>query len=138
METSLMRISINVYQVARKWVFRLKTDRILLLITIATFLFFATDCFYVLLSLPLFTFFPTGDEPHYLIISQTILKYHSLDVMRDYTNGDYRQFYPIILNPHVVRNVHGQMLPLHNIGGPILWLIPFMLLGRLGVVFFIS
>lgn len=122
----------------RKWWLHLKTDRLLLLITISTLLFITTDCFYVLLSRPLFTFFPSGDEPHYLVISQTILKYHSLDVMQVYKNGDYHQFYPLMLTPHVVRNLQGHLLPLHNIGGPILWLLPYVLLGRLGVVFFIS
>ncbi len=71
-------------------------------------------------------------------MSQTILKYHSLDVMQDYKNGDYHQFYPMPLAPHVVRNLRGQLLPLHSIGGPILWLLPYALLGRLGAVFFIS
>jgi hypothetical protein len=125
-------------QLLRKWLLHLKNDRLLLLVTISTLLYFTTDCFYVLLSGPFFTFFPSGDEPHYLALSQTILKYHSLDVIQDYKNGDYHQFYPIMLTPHVVRNLHGQLLPLHNIGGPILWLLPYALLGRLGVVFFIS
>ncbi len=133
-----MHFSAYFYQLLRKWLLRLKTDPLLLLITISALLFFATDCFYVLLSRPLFTFFPSGDEPHYLVMSQTILKYHSLDVMQDYKNGDYHQFYPIMLTPHVVRNLYGHLLPLHNIGGPVLWLLPYALLGRLGVVFFIS
>lgn len=81
---------------------------------------------------------PQGDEPHYLIISQTMQLYHSIDVMRDYTHGDYRAFYPVHIDPHVSPNAKGQPMPLHSIGGPFLWLIPFMLLGRLGVIFFIS
>jgi hypothetical protein len=125
-------------QLLRKWWLHLKTDRLLLLVTISTLLFITTDCFYVLLTRPLFAFFPSGDEPHYLVISQTILKYHSLDVMQDYRNGDYHLFYPFMLTPHVVRNLQGHLLPQHNIGGPILWLLPYVLLGRLGVVFFIS
>jgi hypothetical protein len=32
---------------------------------------------------------PSGDEPHYLIISQAIEKYGSLDVQRIYDNRDY-------------------------------------------------
>lgn len=122
----------------RKALLRFITNDLLVLVAIAALLFFITDYFYVVLPLPLFTSYPTGDEPHYLIISQTILKYHSLDVTRDYIHGDYRQFYPFTIDPHVVRNVRGQVLPVHNIGGPILWLIPFALLGRLGAVFLIS
>ncbi len=126
------------YHLFKKRLFSLKNKPVALLVTISTLLFFVIDCCYVLLSLPLFTFFPSGDEPHYLVISQTLLKYHSLDVMLNYRNGDYHQFYPIALAPHVVRNAYGHLLPLHNIGGPILWLLPYALLGRLGVVFFIS
>lgn len=81
---------------------------------------------------------PTGDEPHFLVISQTLLKYHSLDVMRDYSHGDYYQFYTTHLDPHITHNASGRILPLHSIGGPILWLLPFFLLGRLGVVLFIA
>ncbi len=81
---------------------------------------------------------PQGDEPHYLIISQTMQLYHSIDVMQDYTHGDYRAFYPVHIDPHVSPNARGEPMPLHSIGGPFLWLIPFMLLGRLGVIFFIS
>ena len=100
----------------------------------------------ILCSIPLFVTayiyyqnsHPQGDEPHYLIISQTMQLYHSIDVMQDYTHGDYRAFYPVHIDPHVSPNAHGQPLPMHSIGGPFLWLIPFMLLGRLGVIFFIS
>jgi hypothetical protein len=81
---------------------------------------------------------PWGDEPHYLVISQTLLKYHSLDVTLDYAHQDYSAFYPSHLDPHLSRNVSGQLLPLHNIGGPVLWLIPFALFGRLGAMLFMS
>ena len=104
----------------------------LLLVLICSILFFTTSFVFVQIAPP------RGDEPHYLIISQTLLKYHSLDVMQDYKNGDYRLFYPIVIAPHVSRNASGQLLPLHSIGGPILWLIPFALFGRLGAVLFIS
>ncbi len=105
-------------------------------------LYFITSLLYV--ALPFFL--PSGDEPHYLVISQTLLKYHSLNVMLDYKHGDYRSFYPIDLYalgtkvpPHVTHNTRGDLLPVHNIGGPVLWLLPFALFsGRLGAVFFIS
>ena len=37
---------------------------------------------------------PSGDEPHYLIISQAIEKYGSLQVQRIYDNREYSVFYP--------------------------------------------
>jgi hypothetical protein len=99
-------------QLLRKWWLHRKTDRLFLLVTISTLLFMTTDCFYVLLSRPLFTFLPSDDEPHSLVISQTILKYHSLDVRQDYKNADYHQCYPLMLTPHIVRNLQGHLLPL--------------------------
>src|SRR5690349_21519491 len=74
----------------------------------------------------------SGDEPHYLIISRTLKTYHSLDVMRTYNSRAYWQFYPAIIKPHVAQGAHS-LLPLHNIGGPLLWHIPFLLWGYGGV-----
>src|SRR5947209_1580345 len=104
--------------------------QLLLLLIFCSLLYFATSFWYVQSSS-----LPSGDEPHYLVISQTLLKYHSLDVMRDYTNGDYRSFYPMtIIDPHVTYNERGQLLPIHAIGGPIFWLLPYYFWGRLGAV----
>lgn len=108
-------------------------DRTRLLMTICGLLFFITGFIYVACSI-----LPTGDEPHYLIISQTLLKYHSLDAMLDYKHGDYFSFYPVPIIPHLAHNTRGQLLPYHGIGGPLLWLIPFFFFGRLGAVWFIS
>lgn len=83
---------------------------------------------------------PTGDEPHYLVITQTLLIYHSLDVDLDYTHGDYHAFYHGQLGPfqHTSLNKWGEQLPLHSIGAPVLWLIPFAIAGRMGTLFFIA
>src|SRR5207244_7234946 len=107
--------------------------QLLLLALISCVVFFTTTFYYVLSSSP-----PSGDEPHYLVISQTLLKYHSLDVMQDYTNGDYRSFFPMRIDPHVTYNQTEQLLPIHGIGGPIFWLLPYYLWGRLGSVLFMS
>ncbi len=104
-----------------------------MLAVICSVVFITTAIYYVFFSSP-----PTGDEPHFLVISQTLLKYHSLNVMLDYTHGDYRSFYAIYLAPHVSYGPNGQLLPLHSIGAPILWLIPYYFWGRLGAVLFIS
>lgn len=103
------------------------------LMVICGTLFFITALVYVGLG-----FLPSGDEPHYLIISQTLLKYHSLAVMRDYTNGDYHSFYWPVLIPQVTHNVRGEVLAMHDVGAPILWLLPYLVLGRFGAVLFIS
>jgi len=117
----------------QSWYRSKRRDPLTVLVVVCGLLFFVTALVYVLMR-----FLPSGDEPHYLVISQTILKYHSLDVMRDYTNGDYRVFYPISLNTQVTLNARGEVLAMHDIGAPILWLLPFWLLGRLGAVLFIA
>jgi hypothetical protein len=81
---------------------------------------------------------PAGDEPAYLVISQTVQKYHSLDVMRDYVNRDYVSFYNADLMPHIVSAPNGKVIPLHGIGGPLLWLVPYMLWGRMGAMGFMA
>ncbi len=83
---------------------------------------------------------PTGDEPHYLVISQTLYLYHSLDVTLDYNHNDYKVFYagPLGAYQHTSPNKWGQLLPLHSIGAPVLWLIPFILGGKLGTLIFMT
>lgn len=117
------------------WLY-IKQDPFWSITSLSTGLFVFAALLYVLLSHFFLSFFPSGDEPHFLIISQTLVKYHSLSVGLDYTNGDYRDFYPLHIDPHTVYNMAGQLLPLHSIGGPLLWLLPFWLLGRLGAVLF--
>lgn len=81
---------------------------------------------------------PSGDEPAYLVLSQTMQKYHSVDVMRDYLNGDYHTFYRGYLEPHVGLAANGRLEPVHSIGGPLLWLLPFLLWERTGAVAFVG
>jgi hypothetical protein len=80
--------------------------------------------------------FPAGDEPHYLIISEALARYHSLDVQRVYDNRDYAPFFPGPIEPHTAPGPSGRLLPLHSVGGPVLWLIPFVLWGRAGALAF--
>src|SRR5262249_7006062 len=80
---------------------------------------------------------PAGDEPHYLVISQALAKHHSLDVMQVYDNKEYLSFYkgPLTGEDHIAPGPHGP-LPKHGIGGPLLWLVPFMLWGLRGEMIF--
>jgi hypothetical protein len=79
----------------------------------------------------------SGDEPAYLVISQTVQKYHSFNVMLDYQNQDYRSFFHAPLEPHVVFAPDGTPQPIHGVGGPLLWLVPFILWGRGGAIGFL-
>src|SRR5829696_2081589 len=75
---------------------------------------------------------PWGDEPHYLIMSIALGKYHTFDLTQAYENDDYRTFYPEKIDAHVFPNSDGVMVPLHNFGGPLLWMLPFQWWGRAG------
>jgi len=66
---------------------------------------------------------PQGDEPHYLAISQALQLYGSLDVAQVYAHGDYSAYYPLPLEPHLSPGPDGRLLPLHSIGGPLLWFL---------------
>lgn len=79
---------------------------------------------------------PSGDEPHYLVISQAILDHHDLDVQRVYDTRGYLAFHPAPIEPHTVPGPSGRALPLHAVGGPLLWLVPFAVAGRAGVLAF--
>src|SRR5260370_20105643 len=47
------------------------------LIAICTLTYFLVATIYVAIGS-----WPSGDEPHYLLISETLIKYHSLDVLK--------------------------------------------------------
>jgi len=82
---------------------------------------------------------PTGDEPHYLVISETLLKYHSLDVATTYHNRDYLSFYDGTLDlSHTVTNQAGRHVSVHGVGAPILWLPLFAAAGRIGAMLFMA
>lgn len=79
----------------------------------------------------------SGDEPHYLAISQALWEYGSpLDVLKIYTNHDYTSYYPAPLDAHTSPGPDGRVLPMHSIGGPLLWALAFGLWGHAGVVGF--
>ena len=75
---------------------------------------------------------PLGDEPHYLVITQALAKYGSFDPTPVYENRDYWSYYPLEIEPHIWTTAGGQPVPTHNLGAPLLWLVPFLLFGRLG------
>jgi hypothetical protein len=78
---------------------------------------------------------PTGDEPHYLVIAQSVISHATFDLKTVYEQREYLAYYPAekALVPHVwVKD--GQWFPWHGVGLPILSLPFFALAGRAGVV----
>jgi hypothetical protein len=80
----------------------------------------------------------TGDEPHYLVMAQGILKYASFEQTRPYQDEfQERKIYRGGLEPgpHVVQGPNGQF-NVHNIGLPLLLLLPFAVGGVVGAKLF--
>jgi hypothetical protein len=60
---------------------------------------------------------PQGDEPHYLMVADSLLRDHDLSLEQDYEAGRYRVFHPEPLAPHYrVRGRDGAIYSLHAVG----------------------
>src|SRR5258708_2505563 len=60
---------------------------------------------------------PQGDEPHYLMVADSLIRDHDLSLERDYAEGRYRDFHPAPLAPHYrVRGKGGEIYSLHAVG----------------------
>jgi hypothetical protein len=78
---------------------------------------------------------PTAsDEPHYLLITQSLLYDGDLDLANDYAGDRYSAFYPSRLpDIHGVR-VGAQVFSIRDLGLPVLAVAPYAIAGRLGVL----
>lgn len=60
---------------------------------------------------------PEGDEPHYLMVADSLLRDGDISLERDYAEGRYRTFHPADLAPHYrVRGRQGEVYSLHALG----------------------
>jgi hypothetical protein len=72
---------------------------------------------------------PRGDEPHYLMVAESILRDHDLSLEKDYAEGRYRVFHDEALEPHYrVRGKGGEIYSLHAVGLSLL-ILPAYALG---------
>ena len=74
-----------------------------------------------------------SDEPHYLLISQSIIRDRDLDLRNDYA-GDYSAFYPGRLPDMHGIEIGSAVYPIRDLGLPVLSAIPFAVAGRVGVL----
>jgi hypothetical protein len=88
------------------------------------------------LLVPYFALVPyhNSDEPHYLIIMQSLVIDHDLDLANQYDNESYRAFYPDRLPDRHVIQVGPWQYPIRDLGLPLVGAIPFAAAGRAGVV----
>ena len=65
--------------------------------------------------------FPGGDEPHYLVIAQSLWRDGDLRIENNHARGDYEEYFHRALTPHyLTRGVDRQIYSIHPIGMPVL------------------
>ena len=76
-----------------------------------------------------------GDQPHYLIVSHSLVEDGDIYIKDDHDAGAWKQFTDIHIEPQFfVRTTDGRIIPFHRIGLPLLTAIPYMLMGKLGAL----
>lgn len=85
-----------------------------------------------LTSTPLF---PSGDEPHYLVLSQSMWRDGDLKIENNHQRGDYFEYYDAELEPHyLTRGADQEIYSIHPIGIAVLMAPVYGLAGYPGVI----
>ena len=82
---------------------------------------------------------PEGDEPHYLMVADSLLRDGDLSLEDDYARGRYRAFHAGELAPHYrVRGRNGEIYSLHAVGLSLLVLPAYAIGGYPAASFFMA
>ena len=96
-------------------------------------------CAYLLAASRIFPQLPAGDEPHYLVIAQSLLTDRDLQIENNHRRGDYEAYFPGPLKPdYLTRGRNGQIYSVHAPGLPALIAPAFGLFGYPGVLGFLA
>lgn len=101
-----------------------KTSRMVLFLSISIYILYASGVIFP--THPI-----TGDEPHYLLITQSLLSDGDINLFNNYRDKDYLQFYPGELESHARpgKKGHGYEYSKHTPGLPLL-LVPSYFIGE--------
>ena len=92
-------------------------------------------CLYIAGAWAVSPHLPAGDEPHYLVITQSLLRDGDLKVENNYLRREYREFYAGDLQPHYLRRGQNQEIySVHAPGLPAVVAPVFALFGYPGVI----
>jgi hypothetical protein len=106
--------------------------RPVLLVAAVSFVVFAAAAWFASPSIP------GGDEPHYLVITQSLLYDGDLKIENNHQRGDYRAYYAGDLPPHSLRRGRNDAVySVHAPGVPALVLPAFAIGAYRGVVIFL-
>ena len=65
--------------------------------------------------------FPSGDEPHYLVMAQSLWRDGDLQIENNHQRGDYREYFADDLAPdYLTRGKNGQIYSVHPVGLPLI------------------
>ncbi|MFN2445994.1 MAG: hypothetical protein ABR606_10510 [Vicinamibacterales bacterium] len=83
---------------------------------------------------------PAGDEPHYLVITQSLLREGDLRIENNHTRGDYLSYYPFDLRrpDFMRRGTDGEIYSVHLPGMSLLLVPGFALAGYVGALFSVA
>ncbi|MEO8679515.1 MAG: hypothetical protein ABI665_10745 [Vicinamibacterales bacterium] len=80
--------------------------------------------------------FPGGDEPHYLVIAQSLWRDGDLKIANNHQRGDYHEYFEANLEPHyLAAGTDGEIYSVHPVGLPVL-LAPIYAVGGYHAVVF--
>jgi hypothetical protein len=82
---------------------------------------------------------PVGDEPHYLVITQSLLLDRDLKIENNHRRGDYLPYFPNPLRPdYLRRGVDGEIYSIHAPGLSVIIAPAFAAFGYPGVIAFLA
>lgn len=65
--------------------------------------------------------FPSGDEPHYLVIAQSLWRDGDFKIENNHTRGDYEEYFHRALEPHyLTRGADNEIYSIHPVGLPVM------------------